>query len=100
MSLHITDKNNFIVDKECERNPLWHEGLNIYVKETKKTYVIRNRGFVLINEKGDKGDSIKGDKGDKGNTGDKGKDGYTPKKNIDYFDGVTTIVYTATTATG
>lgn len=29
----------------------------------------------------------KGDKGDKGDTGEKGSDGYTPRKNIDYFDG-------------
>ena len=35
--------------------------------------------------KGDKGDT--GDKGDKGDTGEKGADGYTPRKNIDYFDG-------------
>lgn len=35
---------------------------------------------------GEKGE--KGDKGDKGDRGEKGNDGYTPRKGIDYFDGV------------
>ena len=42
-------------------------------------------------EKGNKGDQgiqgIPGDKGPKGDQGDAGTDGYTPQKNIDYFDG-------------
>ena len=55
----------------------------------------------LASLKGDKGDpftyedftpeqlaSLKGDKGDKGDNGKDGADGYTPVKNIDYFDGV------------
>lgn len=32
--------------------------------------------------------NIKGGKGDKGDRGEKGNDGYTPRKGIDYFDGV------------
>lgn len=36
-----------------------------------------------VNIKGEKGD-----KGDKGDRGEKGNDGYTPRKGIDYFDGV------------
>ena len=39
-----------------------------------------------VNIKGGKGD--KGEKGDKGDRGEKGNDGYTPRKGIDYFDGV------------
>lgn len=48
-------------------------------------------------QKGDKGDQgiqgaqgeqgPKGDKGDKGDPGTNGKDGYTPVKGVDYFDG-------------
>jgi hypothetical protein len=39
---------------------------------------------------GEKGESIKGDKGDPGIglIGPAGKDGYTPIKNVDYFDGL------------
>lgn len=43
------------------------------------------KGAEVVTIQGIKGD--KGDKGDVGEKGDNGVDGYTPKKNKDYFDG-------------
>lgn len=37
--------------------------------------------------KGDKGDSVTGPQGPKGDKGDPGRDGITPVKGVDYFDG-------------
>ena len=65
-----------------------------------QTFQAKLDAGTLKGEKGDKGDpgeqgpqGVKGDKGDKGDTGEQGpqgpagKDGYTPIKGVDYFDG-------------
>jgi len=48
MAITPISPNYFIVDTEAERNTGWADGVNVFCKDTNKTYVIKAGVFKLV----------------------------------------------------